>query len=144
MLNKIIGGASLSATKEAGGDPSAGAMSAVGLPILDEATIDGLIGAFSFRVYGADRWYASRTEDPATKTVMVTASILRDVVSGSNEERASTYRLVLVCHAATQVSELQLAWAPIPARGSLAVAMDGMVPIQFSVEGRKGRATGAR
>jgi hypothetical protein len=141
MLSKLTGGISLETTLAAASKPDSaalvarkmksGAMGAAGIPIPDKAVIDALIHALATESAGAHEWSVSRAQDPA----VVTASILREVLSGRSAGEASMYRLVLTCNEATRQGEMQLSWAPLPKAGTLSVMVDGKHSFSYKVEG---------
>ena len=45
------------------------------------------------------------------------------------------YRLVLSCNAVTHEGEMQVAWAPVPQRGTMSVAVDGNAASVHKVDG---------
>lgn len=145
MISKLTSGVSLETVRAAASDPNAaalvarkmksGAMGAAGVPIPDKATIDALINALAVKAAGAKEWDANHTQDPATKGPMLTASMLREVPSARNAGEAAMYRLVLTCNTATHEGEVQLAWAPAPKTGTLAVLVDGKTPVTYDLEG---------
>ena len=63
-------------------------------------------------------------------------------VAGGPEIDAPMYRLMLTCNAATREGAMQLAWSPIPRRGTLSVALDGKPPATYTVEGTERMANG--
>jgi hypothetical protein len=135
MLSKMTGGVSLKTARAAATDPVAaellnrkmksGAIGAAGLKIPDKGTIDAWIQAFAAESSRATEW----TAEPAA------ASILREVPSAEGEARA--YRLSVSCGSA------QLAWAPVPRAGSLAVSADGKLPVRYPVEGSEKMGNGS-
>jgi hypothetical protein len=122
---------------------NSGAMGAAGIPAPDKATIDALINALASEATGAHEWNVHRTQDPATKAPMVTASILRELPSARGEV-AALYRLVLSCNAATHDGEMQLAWAPAPKIGTLSATVDGKAPVIYKVEGAEKMGNGSQ
>jgi hypothetical protein len=112
-----------------------GAFGAAGLPLPDLETEDGLFNALVVKSAGATDWHASRSGDS------VTVSILRPV-AGTDE----LYRLKVTCRPGTGESEMQLAWAPTPAKGDrrISVAADGTAAVMFNVEGREKMGNGAK
>jgi mono/diheme cytochrome c family protein len=154
MLSKVTGGVSLQSAKAASSDPNAaalvamkmrsGAMGAAGIPIPDKTTIDALIEALASEATGATEWNLNRTEDPATKSPITAASILREAPSTGNAGEAGMYRLVLSCNAATREGGMQLTWAPIPKTGRLSVVVDGGMPLVYEVEGEEKMGNGSQ
>jgi hypothetical protein len=152
MVSKLTSGVSFETAKAAASDPSAaalvarkmksGAMGAAGLPIPDKATIDALIDALASEATGAKEWNVNRTQEPAAKALVLTASILREVPS-ANAGEASMYRLLLSCDAATGEGEMQLAWAPLPKTGTLFAAVDGGASLAYNVEGTETMGNGS-
>jgi len=153
MLSKLTGGVSLATAKAASSDATAaalvatkmrsGAMGAAGIPIPDKATIDALIAALASEATGATEWSLNRTEDPATKAPLFTASILREVPS-ANPGEAAMFRLVVACNAATREGGMQLAWGPLPKTGTLSVAIDQSAPLIYEVEGKEKMGNGSQ
>lgn len=147
MVSKLTSGIPLATVKASVSDPSAaarvarkmksGAMSAAGIPIPDNATINALISALASETTGADEWFVNRTQDPDTKAPMLTASILREVPSAKTVDEASMYRMVVTCNAATRQGEMQLSWAPGPRLGTLSAIVDGEATFTYKVESAK-------
>jgi hypothetical protein len=152
MVSKLTSGVALEIVKRAASDPDAaafvarkmksGAMGAAGIPIPDQATIDALISALASETTGANDWNVSRTHDTAMKAPVLTASILRELPS-ANPGEAAMFRLVLACNTATHEGEMQLAWAPLPQRGTLSAVVDGKNPITYRVDGTETMGNGS-
>jgi hypothetical protein len=110
--------------------------------------VDGLVAAFTAQSAQADKWSVQRVKRP-TGADIVTASIVRELPSAAAADRGDTeaamYRLVLTCNAASGEGALQLAWSPVPKRGTLAVAIDGKPATSYTVDGteRMGNGTTA-
>jgi len=109
-------------------------MGAAGIPIPDKATIDGLIHALAAEAREAREWSVERSGK-------VTASVWRESLRGPDE--ALMYRLVLTCDEATHEGDMQLAWSPMPTRGSVSVTVDGMAPVAYPVEGSEKMGNGS-
>lgn len=149
LLSKLTSGVSLKVASQAGEDPNAtalvhrkvkaGAMGAAGIPIPDQSIVDALIHAFAAASAGAAEWTVERAKDK------LTASILREMPSAKNAAEAEAYRLIVSCDAATKEGSLQLAWSPVPQRGSLTASVDRHTPAKFLVEGseKMGNGSGA-
>jgi len=112
-----------------------GAFGAAGLPLPDRETQDGLFTALVVKSAGSTDWHLSHSGD------LITASILRTVPAADE-----LYRLKLTCRSDTHEAELQLTWAPTPAKGDrkISVAADGSAAVMFSVEGREKMGNGAK
>jgi hypothetical protein len=144
MVSKLTGGASLQTAQSAATNPTAaavvarkmkgGAMGASGIPRPDQATTEGLIHALAAEATGAHEWVADRTQDPASKAPILTASILREVPAANSAEGAM-YRLVLDCNAATHEGEMRVALAPAPKTGVVSGAVDGGSAVPYEVQG---------
>ena len=94
------------------------AMGAAGLPLPDSATQDALQSALSAEAAGANEWIVSRTQEPAARAPILTASIVQEKPSVRNEGELDLYRLTVTCRADTHEGEMQLAWAPgVPEKG---------------------------
>ena len=158
MLSKITSGRALHTVARAATEPDAatalaagvkaGAMNAAGLPWPDKDAMTALIAAFAAQANGAGAWHLERTEDAATRAPLLTASILREVPSGVASGRppdieAALYRLVVTCNTANREGEMQLAWSPIPKRGTLTVAADEQAAVAHTVEGTETMGNGS-
>jgi hypothetical protein len=159
MLSKITSGTALKTVHAAAHDQAAaavldkglknGAVGAAGIGVPDKSTVDGLVAAFAAQSAGATKWTIERAQHRSTGAELVTASIMRELPSraaaGQPEIDAPMYRLVLTCNTATREGAMQLAWSPLPKRGTLSVALDGKPPAVYMVEGteRMGNGTAA-
>jgi len=159
MLNKMTSGTALATVHAASHDPTAaaaldkgvknGAMGAAGIGVPDKGTQEGLVAAFASQSNGATKWTVARTKLRATGAELITASIVRESPSAPAAGRplteAEMYRLVLTCNAGTREGAMQLAWSPVPKRGTLAVAVDGKPATSYTVDGteRMGNGTSA-
>ena len=154
MVSKLTSGVSLETVKAAASDPNAaalvakkmksGAMGAAGIPIPDKATIDALINALASEATGANEWHVNRAQNPATKASILTASILREIPSARDSGEVEMYRLVIACDAASREGEMQLVWAPVPAKGTLSASVDGKAPVTYQVEGLEKMSNGSQ
>jgi len=158
MLSKITSGTALATVHAASHDADAaaalkrglgkGAVNASGLGAPAPDVVDGLVAAFTAQSAQADKWSVQRVKRP-TGADIVTASIVRELPSAAAADRGDTeaamYRLVLTCNAASGEGALQLAWSPVPKRGTLAVAIDGKPATSYTVDGteRMGNGTTA-
>ena len=156
MLSKITSGTALATVHAAAHDQAAaavldkglkkGAAGAAGIGVPDKSTVDGLVAAFAAQSDGATKWFVERARHRSTGAELVTASIVRElpsaVAAGRPETEAAMYRLVLTCNAATREGAMQLAWSPLPKRGTLAVALDGKPPAAYPVEGTERMGNG--
>ena len=156
MLNKITSGSALATVHAAAHDQAAaalvdkgmknGAMGAAGVGVPDKSTQDGLVAAFAAQSHGATKWTLQRTKLQATGADVITASIVRELLSAPAAGRplteAEMYRLVLTCNAGTREGVMQLAWSPVPKRGTLSVAMDGRPPADYTVDGTERMGNG--
>jgi hypothetical protein len=159
LLNKMTSGTALTTVHAASHDQAAaaaldkgmknGAIGAAGIGVPDKNTQDGLIAAFAAQANGAAQWSITRTTLRATGADVVTASVMREVRSAPAAGRplteAEMYRLVITCNTATREGAMQLAWSPVPRRGTLSVAMDGKPAVDHVVDGteRMGNGTAA-
>lgn len=145
MLSKLTGGVALATVRAAATDPGAaallaqkmrqGAMGAAGLPIPDQATVNALVSAFASQA-AVDEWHVS-TSQPVT-----TASIADESPAADRAGEAAIYRLVISCNAETRQGDMQLAWSPLPRRGTLLAAVDGKAPLHFKVDGTEKMGNG--
>lgn len=104
-----------------------GAIGAAGLKRPEDATIQAWIRATSAQAAGANKWHVKRTEDPATKVPMTSASVVQDVPSADKSGVPDSYRLTVACRADTREGRMELAWSPgVPQEGqALAIFADG-------------------
>jgi len=145
LLSKLTGGVSLETVREAPSNAGAaalvdkkmksGAMGAAGIPIPDKATIDALIQALAAESNGATEWTVQHTNGVAAKAPVIVASILREKPWAKSAGEARVYRLVVSCDVATQHGSMQVAWSPLPQRGTLAVSVDGRAAVSYQVDG---------
>jgi hypothetical protein len=145
MLSKLSGGVALATVQAAASDPSAaallakkmkqGAMGAAGLPIPDQPTVDALVSAFASQA-AVDEWRVS------THQTVTTASISSESPASDRPGEAAIYRLVVSCNSATRQGDMQLAWSPMPRRGTLLAAFDGKAPAHFEVNGTEKMGNG--
>ncbi len=121
-----------------------GAIGAAGVKIPDGATVQAWIAATSAEAAGANRWSVNRTEDPATKTSTLSASIVRDVPSAVSADVPDSYRLTITCRAGTHQGEMALAWSPaVPKSGQILSAfVDGRALSTYKVEGTEKMGNG--
>jgi len=159
MLSKITSGTALATVHAASRDAVAaaalkrglgkGAVNASGLGAPAPDVVDGLVAAFTAQSAHADKWSVERLKHRPTGAEIVTASIVRELPSAAAADRGDTeaamYRLVLTCNAASGEGAMQLAWSPVPKRGTLAVAVDGKPATSYTVDGteRMGNGTSA-
>jgi hypothetical protein len=159
MLSKITSGAALATVDAAGQDAAAaamlkrglgkGAVNASGLGAPAPEVVDGLVAAFAAQSAAATKWTVERTKHRTTGAEIVTASIVRELPSaaaaGRGDTEAAMYRLVLTCNAAAREGAMQLAWSPVPKRGTLAIAADNQPSTNYTVDGteRMGNGTSA-
>ncbi|HTB11124.1 MAG TPA: hypothetical protein VK752_06125 [Bryobacteraceae bacterium] len=104
-----------------------GAIGAAGLKRPDDATIQAWIRATSEEATGANNWSVKRTEDSATKALIISASIVRELPSADSAGVPDSYRLTVNCRADTREAGMELAWSPgVPKEGqALEVFADG-------------------
>jgi hypothetical protein len=153
LLSKLTGGVSLETAREAPTNPGAaavvdkkmksGAMGAAGIPIPDKATIDALIQALAMESNSATAWTVQHTNGPAAKAPLVVASILREQPLANSPSEARVYRLIVSCNVATQDGSMQLAWSPLPQRGTLAASVDGRAAVRYQVGGSEKMGNGS-
>ena len=153
LLSKVTGGVLLKSVQEASSNASAarfldekmrfGAMGAAGIPIPDKATIEALIQALATESVGAMDWTIQRSKDPADSAPVLTASILREVPSPKEAGEAEVYRLIVSCKPTSQYGYVQLAWAPVPQSGALAISVDGNAAVEYRVEGSEKMGNGS-
>ena len=113
-----------------------GALGAGGIGVPDKATGEWLERTFAAKSGGATNWTVQRAEG------LTTASVLRELATSRTGKEPALYRLVLSCNAATRQGEMQVAWSPSPARGSLSASVDGNAPVVFQVEGAEKMGNG--
>ena len=153
LLSKLTGGVSLDTVREGPSNAGAaalvdnkmksGAMGAAGIPIPDKATIDALIQALAMESAGAAEWTVQRALDAVAKAPVIVASILREKPSAKSAGEARVYRLVVTCNEATQHGSMQLAWSPLPTRGTLAASVDARVAVSYQVNGSEKMGNGS-
>jgi hypothetical protein len=153
LLSKLTGGVSLKMVREVRTNASAaalvdrkmgsGAMGAAGIPIPDKATIDALIHAFAVQSAGATEWTVERSKDGTANAPGLTVSILREMPSAMNAGGAEVYRLIASCNQATQQGFVQLAWSPVPGKGTLAASVDGKAAVEYQVDGSEKMGNGS-
>jgi hypothetical protein len=153
LLSKLTGGVSLETVREAPSNAGAaalvdkkmksGAMGAAGIPVPDKTTIDALIQALAMESTGATEWTVQRTKDPAAKAPVIVASIWREIPSAKSAGEARAYRLIVSCNVATQHGSMQVAWSPLPQRGTLAASVDGGAAVSYQVDGSEKMGNGS-
>ena len=120
-----------------------GAMTAGGaLP--DDRTQLAFVRALSVEA-GAEQWHSDSKEDAGTKSLIVTATLLRQLPSTKFEGgRIDMYRLIVDCRMATREGEIKLAWANgVPDEGrEIMVAVDGTAAVTHKVEGGRKQGNG--
>jgi hypothetical protein len=121
-----------------------GAIGAAGLKIPDDATVRAWISAMSAEAAGANRWRVNRTEDPAAKGSILSASIVREVPSAVSADVPDSYRLTLTCRADTHEGKMELAWSPgAPKTGQvLSALVDGKTLSTYTVAGSEKMGNG--
>jgi hypothetical protein len=126
------------------GKLKSGAIGAAGIKKPDDATIQAWIGATSAEAAGADRWNVNRTEDPATKSAILSASIVQELPSPV-PGIPDSYRLTVTCRADTRQAEMEFAWSPgSPKDGQVFSAfVDGQALSTYKVEGSEKMGNGA-
>jgi hypothetical protein len=160
LLSKLTGGVSLETVREAPSNPGAaalvdkkmksGAMGAAGIPIPDKATIDALIQALAVESNGATGWTVQHTNGAAARAPMaasapiIVASILQEKPWAKGAGEARVYRLIVSCDVATHEGSMQVAWSPLPQRGTLAVSVDGRAAVGYPVDGSEKMGNGSR
>jgi hypothetical protein len=145
LLSKLTGGASLRTVGEISASAGAaalvdkkmksGAMGAAGIPRPDKATIDALIQALQMESTGATEWAVQQTTGVSAAAPVIEASILREVPSAKSAGEARAYRLIATCDVARRRGFLQVAWSPLPQRGTLAVSVDGSGVVNYPLGG---------
>jgi hypothetical protein len=91
----------------------------------------------------ATEWTVQHTRDAVTKAPVIVASILREEPSVKSTGEARVYRLVVSCNEATQHGSMQLAWSPLPQRGTLAASVDARVVVSYQVDGSEKMGNGS-
>jgi hypothetical protein len=150
---KPTGGLSLEHFDAASPDPGvaammvsklkAGAMGAAGISQPDGNTLKALMNALSAEAAGAGGWTLTRTQNPATQALILTASIVQEVPGAANAGEPDVYWLKLTCRTDTREAEMQLAWAPgdVPRTGGvISAAVDGKAPSTYKVKPGDGAA----
>jgi hypothetical protein len=145
LLSKLTGGASLRTVEEISSNAAAaalvdrkmksGAMGAAGIPRPDKATIDALIQALQKESTGATEWAVQHTAGALAADHVIEASILQEVPSAKSAGEARAYRLIASCNVATARGFLQVAWSPLPQRGTLAASVDGRQAVTYPLDG---------
>jgi hypothetical protein len=153
LLSKLTGGVSLEMVKEAPSNAGAaalvdkkmksGAMGAAGIPIPDKATIDALIQALAAESDSATEWTVQHTNGAAGSVPVIVASILREKLLAKSTGEARVYRLIVSCNAATQHGSMQMAWAPLPQKGTLAASVDGRAMVTYQLDGSEKMGNGS-
>jgi hypothetical protein len=126
------------------GKLKSGAIGAAGIKKPDDATIQAWISATSAEAVGASRWNVHRTEDPATKASILSASIVQELPSPV-PGIPDSYRLTVSCRADTREAEMEFAWSPAsPKAGQVFSAfVDGQALSTYKVEGTEKMGNGA-
>ena len=122
-----------------------GALGAAGTPLPDKTTQDALLNALSAEAVGASAWTINRTQNPATRATMLTASVVREVPSTKNDGEPDVYRLILTCNVGTHEAQMQVAWSPggSPEGQVLSASVDGKAPSAYKVEGSEKMGNGS-
>lgn len=105
-----------------------GAMGAANIALPDKTTLDAFGAALAAEAKGAEQWSV------VINKFLTTASVLREIPAPSKPGGLSSYRLILSCDAASGKGEMQLAWSPLPVKGTLAVML-GTTPFSYNVDG---------
>ena len=71
----------------------------------------------------------------AAEAPVIVASILQEKPSANSAGEARAYRLIVSCNVATQSGSMQVAWSPLPQRGTLAASVDGRAAVSYPVAG---------
>ncbi len=126
------------------GKLKSGAIGAAGVKQPDADTIQAWISATSAEAAGAHRWNVNRTEDPATKASILSASIVQEL-SSPVPGIPDSYRLTVTCRADTREAEMEVAWSPAePKSGQVFSAfVDGQALSTYKVEGTEKMGNGA-
>jgi hypothetical protein len=121
-----------------------GAIGAAGLKPPDQATVQAWISAMAVEAAGANRWSVNRTEDPATKASILSASIVQELPSAVSADVPDSYRLTVTCRADTHEAAMEFAWSPgVPKTGQvLAAYVDGKALSTYKVEGTEKMGNG--
>jgi hypothetical protein len=121
-----------------------GAIGAAGVTLPDEATVHAWISATAAEAAGANQWTVNRTEDPATKASILSASIVQEVPSAASADVPDSYRLAVTCRADTHEAGMELAWSPaVPKTGQvLSAFVDGKALSTYRVEGTEKMGNG--
>jgi hypothetical protein len=121
-----------------------GAIGAAGVKPPDDATVTAWISATAAEAAGANRWSVNRTEDPAKKASVLSASIVQEVPSAVSADVPDSYRLTVTCRADTHQAEMQIAWSPgVPKTGQVLSAwVDGKALSTLKVEGTEKMGNG--
>ena len=137
LLSKLTGGVALTTVSEVSSKASAaalvdkkvkgGAMGAAGIPVPDKATVDSLIHSLAVESTGAMEWSVQHRG----KSPIVEASILREKPMAKDSGEARAYRLILSCEVETRHGSMQLAWSPLPQKGTFAASVDGKPAVKF-------------
>ena len=153
LLSKLTGGVSLDTLNQARLNPAAaefvetkvksGAMGAAGIPVPDKATVEAFIQALAMGSAGATEWAIRRTKASAATNTVIEASILREKPAAAGSGEARAYRVTLACNVATQHGSLQVAWSPLPWRGTLAASVDGRAAVRYRVDGSEKMGNGS-
>jgi hypothetical protein len=155
LVSKLTNGVALQTIHVARTDPAAaallagnlktGAMGAAGIPVPDRETQEAWVNALAGEAAGASGWTVNRTQDPATRTPVVTASMAQEVSSATKAGEADTYRLTLTCRTDSHEGEMLLAWAAgVPKEGhAISAAVDGRAPVTYHVLNEKAMFIGA-
>ncbi len=128
-----------------------GAIGAAGAKLPDDATVEAWIGATAAEAAGADRWSVNRTQDPATKASILSASIVQEIniaqaiPSAESADVPDSYRLTVTCRADTREAQMELAWSPaVPKTGQvLSAFVDGEELSTYKVEGTEKMGNGS-
>ncbi len=150
LLSKVTGGASLETSRTVDSDPDAaawiersmtqGAMGAAGLPIPDKATIFAFIQSLAAESAGATDWAIERAKDEPR----VVASVLRELAPAHGPGLGRVFRLIVSCDPSSREGSLQLAWSPLPKKGTLALSIDGKAHLSYQVDGAESMGNGSK
>lgn len=112
------------------------ALGASGQPLPDKATQDAFFNALSAEAVGAGTWTVNRTQNPATKAAILTASVVQQALSVEYPDIPDMYQLKLTCRPDTHEGEMQLAWSPqVPKKGQvLSAAADSNAPARYTID----------
>jgi len=115
-----------------------GAMGAAGLGIPDPTTREAWVAATATQAENAKGWTVLRSEVPASKAHIVTASMVREVAPRQANTDSPVYRLTFSCDSVSRKGEVQLTWSPAPQTDrAFSVAVDGNQAIPHRLEGRE-------